>query len=158
MTDQAQPSPSGRQHEDRERVPRLLLRAIAVLLVLVTSLVAWARIAGIPPSAMPPDLPIVQERQIVLYGDTDGSATVLRPDGSVIAQYAANEGGFIAGVQRSLARKRMQAGFAADAPIRLVRFSDGRLGIRDDLTGWRVELLGFGKDNTAVFARLLVQK
>ena len=156
MTDQAQPD--FRNREDREKIPRILLRAIAILLFLVTGLVAWARIAGIEPSAMPPDLPIVQERQIVLFGSTDGSATVLRPDGTVIAQMGVNEGGFIAGVQRSLARQRMQSGLDPNAPVRLVRFSDGRMGLRDDLTGWRVELLGFGKDNTAAFARLLVIK
>jgi len=156
MTTRAQPD--FRNREDREKVPRILLRAIALMLILVLALVAWARVTGQRPASMPPNVPVVQERQIILFGGTDGSATVLTPDGRVIAQMGANQGGFIAGVQRSLARQREAIGADPAAPVRLVRFADGRLGLRDDLTGWRVEILGFGKDNTAAFARLLDDK
>lgn len=157
MNDQARPDFSHRlqRGQNREKVPRILLRAITGLVVLVLVLVAWARLAGVPPAAMPPDLPIVQERQIVLFGGTDGSASVLQPNGTVIARFDTDQGGFIAGVQRSLARQRMAIGADPTAPVRLVRFSDGHLGLRDDVTGWRVELIGFGRDNTAAFARLL---
>jgi putative photosynthetic complex assembly protein len=41
--------------------------------------------------------------------------------------------------------------------VRLIRFEDGRIALKDDLTGWRAELIGFGADNTAAFARLLEQ-
>jgi hypothetical protein len=40
-------------------------------------------------------------------------------------------------------------------PVRLVAFEDGRLALFDDATEWRAELIGFGRDNYAVFARLL---
>ena len=70
-------------------------------------------------------------------------------------KYGDDEGGFIAGVTRAMARERIKYDVAADAPVRIVRFADGRLGLRDDFSGWRVELLGFGADNTAAFDRLL---
>jgi putative photosynthetic complex assembly protein len=141
--------------EDREKVPRVLLRAIALLLLVVLVLVSFARITGQEPAAMPPDIPIVQERTLHIFGDLSGAARVLDAHGQLIADLGPNEGGFIAGVARSLTMKRRQAGVDPSAPVRLLQFADGRLGLRDDFTGWRAELIGFGKDNTAAFAKLL---
>lgn len=149
------PALQHRQHEDREKVPRILLRAIGLLLLVVLALVSWARITGQTPAAMPPDVPIIQERTVHLFGDMSGAARVLDANGTVIADLGPDKGGFIAGVSRSLNLKRRQSGVDLGAPVRLVRFADGHIGLRDDFTGWRVELIGFGKDNTAAFAKLL---
>lgn len=140
---------------DKERVPRILLRAIAIMLVATTGMVALARITGTPPAALPPDVPVVEERVIHIFGTMSGTARVLDQNGAVIASLDPTKGGFIAGVARSLERQRVQADIDPAAPVRLVRFADGRLGLRDDFTGWRVELVGFGRDNTAAFARLM---
>lgn len=140
--------------EDKEKVPRILLRSLGLLLVATTALVAVARWTGMEPAAMPPDVPVVGERVIHLFGDASGRAQVLDPTGSVIFNADPDTGGFIAGVSRSLERQRNQAGIDPAAPVRLVKFADGRLGLRDDYTGWRVELIGFGRDNTAAFERL----
>lgn len=144
--------------QDRERVPRILLRAIALLLITVLSLVTLARVTGMEPSAMPPaNVPIVKERMVRIYADMNGNARVLDEDGNQIADLDPTKGGFIAGVWRSMALKRKPYGIDPGAPVRIVKFADGRLGLRDDLTGWRVELIGFGKDNTRAFAKLLEQ-
>ena len=145
-----------RTREDREKIPRWLLRAILALVVIVMALVTFARVTGMEPAAMPPkDVPVVAERTLVIFGDQEGHARVLDQYGSQIADLSPEQGGFISGVWRSMARIRSQQGIDPNAPVRLVRFADGRLGLRDDLTGWRVELLGFGRDNTAAFAKLL---
>ena len=143
--------------EEREKIPRVLLRMIGILLVIVVALVSWARITGQTPAAMPPDNRVIQERTIHLFGEMSGAARVLDASGSVIAELDPSQGGFVAGVARSLTMKRNQAGIDPAAPVRLLRFEDGRLGLRDDFTGWRAELIGFGKDNTAAFAKLLEQ-
>ncbi len=144
--------------QDREKVPRILLRAIAVLIIVCVAIVSWARITGQTPAAMPPDIPVVQERVLHIFGEMTGAARVLDANGTLVADLGPDEGGFIAGVARSLALKRNQAGVDPAAPVRLVRFADGHLGLRDDFTQWRAELIGFGKDNTAAFARLLEDK
>lgn len=143
------------QPRDKELVPRILLRAISLFVLIVLALVTWARIAGVPPTAAPDDSQIVRERVIHLFGEMTGAARVLDADGTVIADLGTTEGGFIAGVARSLTLKRRQAGVDPAAPVRLVQFADGHLGLRDDFTGWRAELIGFGKDNAAAFAKLL---
>ncbi|NKX45053.1 photosynthetic complex assembly protein PuhC [Roseicyclus persicicus] len=143
---------------DKEMVPAILVRAMFVLCVCVLIIVAYARLTDRPLEAMPPseaEVPAVQERLIRIFGEMDGSARVLDVDGNVIADLGPTEGGFVAGIYRVLERERGAVGLHASEPIRLVRFSDGRIGLRDDLTDFRAELFGFGADNERVFARLL---
>lgn len=161
MTDHnANPSPEldhyFRTREDREKVPRVLLRAILILCLTVLAFVSVARVTGMEPAAMPPkDVPVTAERTLIIFGDQGGKARVLDQYGTQIADLTPEQGGFISGVWRSMARTRTQQGIDPNAPVRLVKFADGRLGLRDDLTGWRVELIGFGRDNAAAFAKLL---
>ncbi len=140
---------------DREKVPLVLLRAIALLLAVTVAMVSWARLTGQPPAAMPPDeSQVIAQRSIQLIGDKDGATRVLAADGTLIADLGPQEAGFVSAVTRALILKRRMAGIDHAAPVRLVRFADGHLGIRDDLTGWRAELLGFGNNNAAAFERL----
>lgn len=144
---------------DKEMIPRVLIRAMFILCLSVLVIVSYARLTDRPLEAMPPsvaDVPVLHERSIRIFGRMDGSAQVLDMDGSVIASFASDEGGFVAGIYRVLERERGAVGLLASDPIRLVRFSDGRIGLRDDLTDFRTELSGaFGADNERVFARLL---
>lgn len=143
---------------DKEMIPTVLVRAMFVLCVCVLIIVAYARVTDRPLSAMPPSLeeaPVVAEREIRIFGNMDGSARVLSTDGELIVAFSPEEGGFVAGIYRVLERERGAVGLSASEPIRLVRFSDGRLGLRDDVTDFRTELFGFGADNEAVFARIM---
>jgi putative photosynthetic complex assembly protein len=143
---------------DKEMVPTILVRAMFVLCVCVLIIVAYARLTDRPLSAMPPseaEVPAVSERIIRIFGQMDGSARVLDSDGNLIADLGPTEGGFVAGIYRVLERERGAVGRHPSEPIRLVRFADGRIGLRDDLTDFRAELVGFGASNEAVFARLL---
>jgi len=143
---------------DKEMIPTILIRAMFMLCICVLIIVAYARITDRPLEAMPPsvaEVPVVQERVIRIFAEMDGSARVLDLNGHLVADLAADEGGFVAGISRVLERERGAVGLDASEPIRLVRFSDGRIGLRDDYTDFRAELFGFGADNEAVFAALL---
>ena len=141
-----------------ELIPTVLLRLVFALVLAVLALVTVAKLSGRPLEATPPVAEIIKERAIILSGDSSGSARVLDQHGGLLADFSADKGGFVAGISRSLTLKRKQAGIDPSAPVRLVKFKDGHLGLRDDFTGWRTELIGFGKDNTAVFANLLNHK
>lgn len=140
---------------DKEAVPRVLIRAMFGLVLVILAMVTWARVTDRPLEAMAVDGEIVAERQIHIFGALSGAATVTDLQGSVITTLGPQEGGFVAGVMRAVAHVRKTAGVAEEAPLRLMRFKDGRLALRDELTGYRVELMGFGKDNVAAFGRLL---
>ena len=144
------------QRREREKIPLLLLRAMFVLVLSALAIVSYAVLTDRPLEAMPPsDTPVLAEREIILSGSMNGSAEVMDVNGTMIASLTPDKGGFIAGVYRVLVRERNKHGVDIHAPIRLVRFADGRLSLRDAHTGWRAELIGFGRDNEAAFARLL---
>ena len=138
-------------------IPRALLMGIGGLVVLTTALVAFATLPGQEPAASyPKDLDVVQERALVML-PTDGGGLRVEDaaPGAVIVDLPPESAGFPGGLNRALARVRMLADVPADAPVRLVKWADGRLTLIDPATGWRAELLGFGRDNTEAFARLL---
>ena len=141
--------------QDREMVPRVLLRAMFGLVLAVLVLVAYARLTDRPLEAVPANGPVAQERVIHIQGTMSGSAIVHDADGTLIADLDATQGGFIAGVWRALNHERGRRGVDLAGPVRLVQFEDGRLALFDDSTDTRIELIGFGADNTAAFLRLL---
>lgn len=146
---------SQQMREDREMVPRILIRAVGLLLAACLGIAVYARVTDQPLVSQWPEIEVVEEQTVRIFAEMSGAARVFNTNGELVADLSAEEGGFIAGVTRAMARERLKFDVASDAPVRIVRFADGRLGLRDDLSGWRVELLGFGVDNTAAFDRLL---
>lgn len=140
---------------DREMIPTVLLRAMLFLVLACLAIVAFARLSDRPLEAQFPPMPILEERVIVIYGEMNGAAKVLDANGSLIADLSPEEGGFVAGMTRALARERTKIGVTDTAPVRLVRYADGHIALIDDFTGWEAQIIGFGKDNTAAFERLL---
>lgn len=150
------PQKRPRQQDGMEKIPPILIKAMFGMVLLSLVIVAWARITDQPLSALPDQSePVAIERQIVIAGSNSGRATVYDVDGNVIREYGPMEGGFISGIWRVLRLERGKIDAPLDAPVRLVRYEGGRLSLYDDLTGWRAELIGFGADNAAAFARLL---
>ncbi|RBI73130.1 pullulanase [Roseovarius sp. TE539] len=142
---------------DKEKIPRFMARAMLALVLTVLALVTLARLNDMPLIATPPPGEIVISRDIVLSGDMAGSATVRRPDGTLIADLTPEEGGFISGVYRVVLHERGKHDVALGTPLTLLQRDTGRLEIHDPSTGWRADLMGFGADNASAFARLLAQ-
>ena len=141
--------------KEEELVPRILIRAVLALLLIILSLVTIATLTDRPLESTPANTPIIAERAIFLSGDASGAARVLDANGSVLADFAADKGGFVAGIERVLVRKRTQSGADTSAPV-LLRLREGnRLSLYDPETNWSAELMGFGADNLRTFARLL---
>ena len=144
------------EKRDREMIPRVLVRGMFGMMAITLAVTAFARWTGQPISALPPqDVAVQTERSMQIFAKMDGSARIVDIDGTLVADLDPTQGGFIAGVSRALARVRDNQGVAASAPVRVVRYVDGRLALVDDATGWKAELFGFGHDNAAAFARLL---
>ena len=141
--------------KEAELVPRVLIRAVLALLLIVLSLVTIATLTDRPLESTPPQTAIVAERAIYLSGTAAGAALVLDANGSVLADFPADKGGFVAGIERVIARERAKSGADAAAPV-LLRLREGnRLSLYDPTTDWSAELMGFGADNLRTFARLL---
>ncbi len=142
---------------DAHRTPPILLKSVAAMILFSLVLVTGARVLGLAPAAAPDDsVGVVAERSIRVDGSLGSAAKVWDAEtGALIADLDPTEAGFINGVMKALSRERMLHKTAGDPPVRIVRFADGRLGLRDPATGWRVELMGFGDTNRDAFAALL---
>ena len=141
--------------KEDELAPRVLVRAMLGLVLTVLALVTVARLTDRPLESTPANAPILSERFIYLSSDASGAARVLDETGSVLAQFAPEEGGFVSGIDRVIQRERGKARLETTAPV-LLRLREGhRLSIFDPETGWSAELMGFGADNLRTFARLL---
>jgi putative photosynthetic complex assembly protein len=138
-------------------VPRILVRVMFGLVFTVLVIVSIATFTGRPPDSQPPAAAIIAERAILLSGDASGAARVMDVNGSVIADFPSDKGGFVAGIERVIARERTLRGLDMTAPVLLQLRAGNRLSLFDPATGWSAELMGFGASNTRVFARLLDQ-
>ena len=146
------------RHRDRDMVPALLLRAMGAMVLCALLIAGYAAATGRPLEGMPrlSNEGVLRERVLRIDADgTTGAARVRDEAGGLIVALGPDEGGFVAGVHRALAFERKRQGVAAGEPVRLVLYETGQLSLRDDLTGWRAELVGFGAENARVFAEML---
>lgn len=142
--------------EDRELVPRIMVRMMFGMVMLCLILVSAHVWTGQPKESVPPQSPVVMERTLLLTGAMSGAARVSLTDGTVIADLSPEEGGFLSGVWRVLQRERTKARTALDGPIVVRAYENGRMSVTDPSTGWSADLMGFGQDNAAAFAKLLL--
>lgn len=149
-------SPRIRSSDD-ELVPRVLVRAVLALILTILSLVTIAVLTDRPLESTPQQGKILSERALFISGDPSGAARVLDAQGSVLADFPADKGGFVAGIERVIIRERLKIGADLSAPIMLRLRAGNRLSIFDPETNWSAELMGFGADNLRTFARLLEQ-
>ncbi|SIT87961.1 putative photosynthetic complex assembly protein [Yoonia rosea] len=143
------------RHRDRDMVPRFLVQAMFGLMAAALALVAYAQWFDVPNRGVLVEAPIVQSLEIVMEGNRSGIYEVRTPEGELLASSADYKGGFLGVIGRVVERSRYVNNAPQTAPITVVRRENGNIAIIDETTDLRVELIGYGKDNVAAFARLL---
>ena len=152
MNTQTQPRIHARQED---MVPRIMVRIMFGLVLTILVIVTVATLTGREPTSQPPVGAVLSERAIYLSGDASGAARVLDADGTVLADFPSDKGGFVAGIERVIARERGLRGLDMSQPVLLQLREGNRLSLTDPATGWSAELMGFGATNSRTFARLL---
>ena len=140
---------------DREMVPRVLVIAMFALMAASLAIVSFAVLTDQPLRGVPNESPVVAERAITLEGTRTTGIRVLDATGAEIAFSQADRAGFIDVIWVAISRERKVQGVQGNPDMRLVRRANGHTAIIDPATGWSIELIGYGKDNIAAFARLL---
>jgi putative photosynthetic complex assembly protein len=143
------------KHRDREMVPKTLVRAMFALMVSATALVGYASYTDRPALAVAPHSDIVREVSVTLDGSRSTGVKVLDTQGNLLARSNEEKNGFIDVVWVSVMRERLISDVPSNEPLRVVRRQNGHVAVLDDTTGWKIELIGYGKDNVAAFAKLL---
>ena len=140
---------------DSEMVPAVLVKAMFALMFGAIALVGYATLTDRPVTSQVPHSEIVSERAIKLIGTRSDGVAVLGADGTQLAHSDDEMSGFIDVIWLSVNRERLVQDMPSDAPLRLVRRANGHVAVIDDTTGWQIELIGYGQDNVAAFARLI---
>lgn len=161
MTDTPAPThrpPQRRRHPgEPDMIPPVLIKAMFGLVALCLALVSLYVATDQPVISTPPEAPVVASRTLHLEADMTGAAVVRDADGRLVADLSPEEGGFVSGVARVIARERTKHRVALDAPVILTVNEANRLALHDPSTGWSADLMGFGIDNARAFAKLLAQ-
>ena len=143
------------RHRDKEMVPRFLVQAMFGLMAATLSIVAYAQWFDVPNRGVLIEAPVTQSLEIVMVGDRSGIYEVMTTDGQLIASSSDEKAGFIGVMGRVIDRERFVHDLTGNAPITVVRRENGNIAIIDDTTDLSVELIGYGADNVAAFAKLL---
>lgn len=143
------------KYRDRDMVPAVLVKAMFALMLGAIVLVGYARLTDRPVIGVAPHSDIVREIAIILDGTRNDGVQVLDTDGIKLAHSTDNKSGFIDVIWTSVNRARTVQGVDLNAPLRLVRLENGHVAVIDDTTGWKIELIGYGQDNVAAFAKLI---
>ena len=143
------------RHRDKEMVPRILVQGMFALMLASLGIVAYAQWAQVPNRGVLVEAPVVQSLDIVMTGDRNGIYQVMGTDGTLLASSADEKAGFIGVIGRVVDRKRHVYGLTSEQPLQVGRRENGNIAIIDETTAMSVELIGYGADNVAAFARLL---
>ena len=151
------------KHRDAEMVPRFLVQAMFALMIASVGMVSLAVLTGRAPTGAAQISPVVQEVTLRMEGTRNGNVTVFNEAGQIVARSEDDKNGFIGVIWRVMYRERMLHGIKGPlhettqetAPVRVVRRENGHIAVLDTVTDWSVELIGYGQDNVAAFARLV---
>ena len=143
------------RHRDREMVPRALVQAMFALMIGTTAVVAYAQWADVPNTGVLVEAPVAQSLEVTIVAQGDGTYRVFDPAGAELAASTDDMAGFIGVIGRIVDRDRTVRRLDLAAPVTVVRRENGNIAILDASTEKTIELIGYGADNVAAFARLL---
>jgi putative photosynthetic complex assembly protein len=136
-------------------VPKFLVQGMFLLMLAVLFVVAYGQVNDMPKAGVLVEAPVVQSLEIVMTGDRSGVYTVHDSDGRLLATSSDEMAGFIGVIGRVFDRDRQVAGVVDNPSLLVVRRENGNVAIIDRSIDLSVELIGYGTDNVAAFAKLL---
>jgi putative photosynthetic complex assembly protein len=148
-------APNTMKHPETILVPPFVARAMFALMIAAVGLVAYAKITDTPLVAVVQQAPVAQSLDVIITGDKSGIYTVTSLDGTLLARSSDELAGLLGVMGRVIDRERLVAGVAGTPPLQIVRRENGNVAILDPSTGMATELIGYGRDNVAAFAKLL---
>lgn len=151
-------------HSHENTVPRPALIAAGVLVGFSLLMTAAVQIGWLERSAVPSTeraeaaVAPLEQRSLLFADGADGSVLITEAGSGAqvgLIEAGSEQGGFIRGVLRGLARERRMYDVGSEPPFTLTLWQDGSMSLVDEATGRSVEIGAFGPDNRAAFAVLL---
>jgi len=139
----------------KQVIPKVLLRAMAGLALISLAVVSFAVLTDRPHEARIHTAAEAKSMLIQLNASPDGGTIVTDMEGNVLSRTGRGTAGFLSVVQNALIFERDRNNVTGNPPVHLIRFADGRIGLRDDASGWKINLIGFGQDNARVWREII---
>ena len=151
----------GHNHEDL-RIPREAIIAAGLFLAFVVAMASAVSLGYIAPSGNPElsrsaaNVAPAQQRRLLFADTANGGVMVTDANnGEQVITIPYGDSGFLRATVRGMAKRRLAAGGTANEPFILTRWDNGALSISDPVSGHSREIIGFGDNQTASFARML---
>ncbi|MEM7614366.1 MAG: photosynthetic complex assembly protein PuhC [Pseudomonadota bacterium] len=144
-----------RVSDSEQLIPKVLLRAMLGLVLIALALTTFAVVTDRPHEAQVHTAPVLKSMLIEIKDREDGGTQITDMNGVVLSDTTREASGFLSVVQNALKFQRKQHGVTGNPPVHLIRFADGRIGLRDDATDWKINLIGFGQDNARVWREII---
>lgn len=138
--------------------PRSVLYGAGAVLLVAMSLTFVSRKLDVG-TVHAPEATAISARDVRFVDLPNGAVAAYdATTGAEAAVFAPGTNGFVRGVLRGMARERKLEAIGPAPSYRLTRWADGRLSIEDPITRRHVDLGAFGRTNSEVFAKLLIER
>ena len=151
-----EPEPGQKEASHTIPLPKVPLGLAVGLVIMVIALAASASLYGHGAVRTPP-IQVQSQHSVRLVADPSGDVLVYDGATNVLTRRVpAEHSGFLRGLLRVIARRRMIAHAPEDAPITVVRGVDGTIELSDPSSGLEVPVTSFGPTQVETIASLLV--
>ena len=141
--------------DQNQTIPKARLKAMAGIALAALALTTFGVLTDRPHEAQIHTAPVVKQLLIEINESATGGTIITDMEGNVLADTGPSERGFYTVVRSGLEFNRRKARIEGNPPVTLLRFADGRVGLRDDATGWKISLVGFGQDNARYWYEII---
>ncbi|OUW05396.1 MAG: hypothetical protein CBD16_01050 [Betaproteobacteria bacterium TMED156] len=131
-----------------------LARTIIFLLILFVVIVFFIASNKKNNEEQVKDFSVESSRLLHFYDTSEGKILITDQRGKKIS-VVGNEGGFMRAVLRSLAKERISFGVGPEEPFEITASKNGLISIIDPVTGRKIDVSSFGKNNAEIFTTLL---
>lgn len=147
-----------RKGKQTNRMPTGIILAAIALLLFSAAAVVFGQATGMGLVKQQVGQPVAVRDVIITRGAGDTVVVTDAATGQTVAVYPPDAGGFVRGSLRAFERMRQVAAVPTDAAYRIIQWDTGRVSLSDTVTGERIYLEAFGRDQATAFAALLDQK
>ena len=141
------------KHRKDDLVPKWLLYAISIMVMLSLLVVFSASLFPGNKFDVPEKIEILEKENLVLAKLTDGSVSIANLQNEELLNSNDGKSGFLSVIMTGLEYNRKKVGLELldSYQIEIKRFASGRISLEDSKASWSLNVTSFGSKNSELF-------
>ena len=141
------------KHRKDDLVPKGLLYAISIMVVLSLLVVFSASLFPGNKFDVPDKIEILEKENLILAKLTDGSVSIANLQNEELLNSNDGKSGFLSVIMTGLEYNRKKVGLELldSYQIEIKRFASGRISLEDSKASWSLNVTSFGSKNSELF-------